>query len=80
MNELFSVVCSIDYFVHIATLLLTNFLGFVFELQLTDFKKLLEAEAAKSKAASSSVPQNDPHIRQFREAVWVCMLRFWTKF
>lgn len=58
---------------------LIDFIGFIFELQLTDFKKLLVDEAARSKAAASSVPQNDPFIHKFREAVWVCVLRFWTK-
>lgn len=38
--------------------------------ELTDFKKLLVDEAARSKAAASSVPQNDPFIHKFREAVW----------
>ncbi|KAJ4726369.1 E3 SUMO-protein ligase MMS21 [Melia azedarach] len=38
--------------------------------ELTDFKKLLEDEAVQFKATSTSDPQKDPHIRQFREAVW----------
>ncbi|CAL9764399.1 unnamed protein product [Musa acuminata subsp. burmannicoides] len=38
--------------------------------QLTDFKKLLEDEIAKSKAVSPSVPQNNPFYRQFKEAIW----------
>ncbi|KDO49255.1 hypothetical protein CISIN_1g025405mg [Citrus sinensis] len=37
--------------------------------ELTDFKKLLVDEDAKSRAASSSVPPNDP-LHKFREAVW----------
>uniref|UniRef100_A0A2N9G4N0 SP-RING-type domain-containing protein n=1 Tax=Fagus sylvatica TaxID=28930 RepID=A0A2N9G4N0_FAGSY len=37
----------------------------------TDFKKLFDEETAKLKANSSSVPENNPMIRQFREAVWV---------
>jgi hypothetical protein len=44
------------------------------EMQLTNFKKLFEDEIAKLKASSSSVPQNHPIIRQFREAIWVCFL------
>ncbi|KAL5736415.1 hypothetical protein ACOSQ2_031203 [Xanthoceras sorbifolium] len=38
--------------------------------ELTDFKKLLMDEFAKRKASSSSVPEKDPLIRHFREAVW----------
>ncbi|XP_059443339.1 E3 SUMO-protein ligase MMS21 isoform X1 [Corylus avellana] len=38
--------------------------------ELTNFKKLFEDEIAKLKASSSSVPQNHPIIRQFREAIW----------
>ncbi|KAJ0103564.1 hypothetical protein Patl1_04739 [Pistacia atlantica] len=38
--------------------------------ELTDFKKLLEGEFVKAKAASSSVPQKESLMRQFREAVW----------
>lgn len=48
--------------------------GLMFKLQLTDFKKLLEAEFVKLKAGSSSVAQNHPLMRQFKEAVWVCFL------
>ncbi|GMY31910.1 E3 SUMO-protein ligase MMS21 [Fagus crenata] len=36
----------------------------------TNFKKLFDEETAKLKANSSSVPENNPMIRQFREAVW----------
>lgn len=36
----------------------------------TDFKKLFDDEIAKSKANSSSVPQNHMLLRQFREAIW----------
>ncbi|PSS05837.1 E3 SUMO-protein like [Actinidia chinensis var. chinensis] len=38
--------------------------------ELTDFKKLLDDEIAKSKANSSSVLQNHLLLRQFREAIW----------
>ncbi|CAH2053657.1 unnamed protein product [Thlaspi arvense] len=38
--------------------------------QLTDFKMLLDDEFRKLKATTSSVPQNDHLMRQFREAVW----------
>ncbi|CAN8269312.1 unnamed protein product [Cochlearia groenlandica] len=38
--------------------------------ELTDFKKLLDDEFTKLKATTSSVPQNDLLMRQFREAVW----------
>ncbi|KAK2638922.1 hypothetical protein Ddye_026717 [Dipteronia dyeriana] len=38
--------------------------------ELTGFKKLLMDEFAKSKASSSSIPEKDPLIRHFREAVW----------
>ncbi|KAB2615948.1 E3 SUMO-protein ligase MMS21-like [Pyrus ussuriensis x Pyrus communis] len=38
--------------------------------ELTDFDKLFKNEVAQLKANSSSVPQNHPLIRQFREAVW----------
>ncbi|KAL1202457.1 E3 SUMO-protein ligase MMS21 [Cardamine amara subsp. amara] len=38
--------------------------------QLTDFQKLLDDEFKKLKATTSSVPQNDHLMRQFREAVW----------
>ncbi|TXG66841.1 hypothetical protein EZV62_008116 [Acer yangbiense] len=38
--------------------------------ELTDFKKLLMDEFAKRKATSSSIPEKDPLIRHFREAVW----------
>ncbi|XP_044479226.1 E3 SUMO-protein ligase MMS21-like isoform X1 [Mangifera indica] len=38
--------------------------------ELTDFKKLLEGELVKSKTASSSFPQKESLMRQFREAVW----------
>ncbi|XP_015899154.2 E3 SUMO-protein ligase MMS21 [Ziziphus jujuba] len=40
------------------------------EQELTDFKKLIEDEITKLKANSPSVPQNNPLIRQFKEAVW----------
>ncbi|KAL6999569.1 hypothetical protein U1Q18_000728 [Sarracenia purpurea var. burkii] len=36
----------------------------------SDFKKLIDDEIAKSKANSSSVPQNNLLLRQFREAIW----------
>ena len=42
------------------------------EWQVTDFKKLLEDEAARLKAASQSASQSNPLYRQFKEAVWVC--------
>ncbi|KAM7492553.1 hypothetical protein LguiA_035474 [Lonicera macranthoides] len=47
-------------------------IGNVYQLgeELTDFKKLFDGEIAKSKASSSSVPQNHPLLRQFREAIW----------
>ncbi|KAH7651867.1 E3 SUMO-protein ligase Nse2 (Mms21) protein [Dioscorea alata] len=38
--------------------------------QVTDFKKLLEDEAARLKAASHSASQSNPLYRQFKEAVW----------
>ncbi|KAK3198839.1 hypothetical protein Dsin_022254 [Dipteronia sinensis] len=38
--------------------------------ELTDFKKLLMDEFTKRKASSSSIPEKDPLIRHFREAVW----------
>ncbi|XP_048442686.1 uncharacterized protein LOC103933333 [Pyrus x bretschneideri] len=38
--------------------------------QLTDFDKLFKNEVAQLKANSSSVPQNHPLMREFREAVW----------
>ncbi|XP_059440798.1 E3 SUMO-protein ligase MMS21-like [Corylus avellana] len=37
---------------------------------ITNFKKLFEDEIAKLKPSLSSVPQNHPIIRQFREAIW----------
>ncbi|KAG5546176.1 hypothetical protein RHGRI_018376 [Rhododendron griersonianum] len=40
----------------------------------TDFKKLFDDEIAKSKANSSSVPQNHMLLRQFREAIWDLMV------
>lgn len=48
-------------------------------MQATDFKKLFDDEIAKSKANSSSVPQNHMLLRQFREAIWVCFLARSTK-
>lgn len=47
------------------------FVNLMFEMQSTNFKKLFDEETAKLKANSSSVPENNPMIRQFREAVWV---------
>ncbi|CAK9179347.1 unnamed protein product [Ilex paraguariensis] len=41
----------------------------------TDFKKLFDDEIAKLKASSSSVPQNHPLLRQFREAIWCSSCR-----
>ncbi|EEF39112.1 E3 SUMO-protein ligase MMS21 [Ricinus communis] len=38
--------------------------------ELTDFKKLLQAEFEKLKSGSTSDFQNDMLLRQFREAVW----------
>ncbi|KAM0997903.1 hypothetical protein ACFX2C_007736 [Malus domestica] len=38
--------------------------------ELTDFDKLFKNEVAPLKANSSSVPQNHPLMRQFREGVW----------
>lgn len=38
--------------------------------EFTDFKKKLEDESKKSKAASPFVPQNSPFFRQFKEAIW----------
>lgn len=38
--------------------------------ELTDFKKLLDAEFEKVKASSSSSWQNHPLLHQFRQAVW----------
>ncbi|XP_073006539.1 E3 SUMO-protein ligase MMS21 isoform X1 [Typha latifolia] len=38
--------------------------------QPTDFKKVLEDEVAKLKAASPSNPQSNPLLRQFKEAIW----------
>ncbi|KAD2393910.1 hypothetical protein E3N88_40887 [Mikania micrantha] len=38
--------------------------------QPTDFKKLLDNEMAKTKRRSSSVPQVNQLLRQFREAIW----------
>lgn len=56
------------------------FVGLMFEIQLTDFKKLIEDEIATLKTNSSSVTQNNPLIRQFKEAVWVwhCNFQFNT--
>lgn len=48
-------------------------------MQATDFKKLFDDEIAKSKANSSSVPQNHMLLRQFREAIWVCFLAGFLK-
>jgi hypothetical protein len=56
------------------------------EMQSTNFKKLFEDEIVKLKASSSSVLQNHPIIRPFREAIWVSflsiiffgVLRCWT--
>ncbi|KAF8409178.1 hypothetical protein HHK36_005252 [Tetracentron sinense] len=36
----------------------------------TDFKKLFEDEVEKLKATSSSVSQNHPLLRQFKQAIW----------
>lgn len=53
-------------------LLLTDMsVNLMFQMQFTNFKNLFEAEIAKLKASSSANPQNNPIIRQFREAVWV---------
>ncbi|XP_020536327.1 E3 SUMO-protein ligase MMS21 isoform X2 [Jatropha curcas] len=38
--------------------------------ELTDFKKLLEAEFEKLKSSSSFASQSHPLMRQFREAIW----------
>lgn len=38
--------------------------------QVTDFRKVLEDDVAKRKAASPTVPQNNPLYRNFKEAVW----------
>ncbi|KAK3028390.1 hypothetical protein RJ639_039600 [Escallonia herrerae] len=38
--------------------------------QPTNFSKLFEDEITKSKASSSSVPQNHTLLRQFRETIW----------
>ncbi|CAH1425687.1 unnamed protein product [Lactuca virosa] len=38
--------------------------------QLTDFKSLLDKEMANAKRRSSSVPQVNQLLRQFREAIW----------
>lgn len=38
--------------------------------QMTDFKRLIEAEVSKVKGASPASGQNHPLLRQFREAVW----------
>ncbi|XP_030932217.1 E3 SUMO-protein ligase MMS21 [Quercus robur] len=38
--------------------------------ELTNFKKLFDDEIVNLKANSSSVPENHPIIRQFREAIW----------
>lgn len=54
------------------SLFIKNVLDEYDEWQVTDFKKLLEDEAARLKAASQSAPQSNPLYRQFKEAVWVC--------
>uniref|UniRef100_A0A7N2MCM1 Uncharacterized protein n=1 Tax=Quercus lobata TaxID=97700 RepID=A0A7N2MCM1_QUELO len=41
--------------------------------ELTNFKKLFDDEIVNLKANSSSVPENHPIIRQFREAIWESM-------
>lgn len=51
-----------------------TYIGLVFEMQLTDFKKLLNDEFMKFKGNKSSAQQNHPLLRQFREAVWVHFL------
>ncbi|XP_022886684.1 E3 SUMO-protein ligase MMS21 [Olea europaea var. sylvestris] len=38
--------------------------------ELTDFGKLFEDEIGRLTAGSSSLPQNHPWLRQFREAIW----------
>ncbi|KAL5730535.1 hypothetical protein ACHQM5_003342 [Ranunculus cassubicifolius] len=38
--------------------------------ELTDFEKLFGEEIGKAKANSNSAPQNHPHVRQFKEAIW----------
>ncbi|KAJ9537627.1 hypothetical protein OSB04_030360 [Centaurea solstitialis] len=38
--------------------------------QVTDFKKLLDGEMANAKRQSSSAPQANRLLRQFREAIW----------
>ncbi|CAI9286486.1 unnamed protein product [Lactuca saligna] len=38
--------------------------------QLTDFKSLIDKEMANAKRRSSSVPQVNQLLRQFREAIW----------
>lgn len=45
-------------------------------MQPTDFRKVLEDEVAKLKAASPSVPASNPLYRNFKEAVWVWILMF----
>lgn len=42
-------------------------------MKLTDFEKLLDDEVAKVSVNSSSNFANHPIIRQFREAIWVCI-------
>lgn len=44
--------------------------SYVPDSELTDFQKLLDVEIAQSKACSSSTPENNSLLRQFREAVW----------
>ncbi|XP_074296795.1 E3 SUMO-protein ligase MMS21-like [Silene latifolia] len=38
--------------------------------QLTNFKKMLDAEKSKFKGQSAAILQKDPFLRRFREAVW----------
>lgn len=46
---------------------------FVFRLQYTNFNKIFEDELANFKANQSSALSRNPLVRQFKEAVWVCL-------
>ncbi|XP_058221585.1 E3 SUMO-protein ligase MMS21 isoform X1 [Rhododendron vialii] len=55
---------------HLSTAIQSVGNGYQPREEATDFTKLFDDEIAKSKANSSSVPQNHMLLRQFREAIW----------
>ncbi|KAE9458080.1 hypothetical protein C3L33_10013, partial [Rhododendron williamsianum] len=59
---------------HLSTAIQSVGNGYQPREEATDFKKLFDDEIAKSKANSSSVPQNHMLLRQFREAIWDLMV------